>query len=467
MITISKKEYESLKEENFQLRKQLSKALSVIEILHSEIKDLRIEIELLKNGRKSDTSSTPSSQDYGRSNKFNLRKKTGKKSGGQYGHKGSTLKMNEEPDEIQKYIPKYCKQCGEEFHSESVFRLNERKQEIIIPPIKPKVIEYQSFSCTCDKCGTQTTSDLPAHLRANIQYGKNIQSLITYLSVYQYMPSNRIKGFLRDIMGFTLSEGTIYNIIKSMSGKAKPAYETIKEKIATSKVVGGDETGIRVNGNKAWFWVFQNTSYTFIKAAYTRGYQNIVETFVNGLPMSIYVTDSLAAQLKTKTLAKQLCLAHLMRELKNFEQTFKSKWATRLKSVFKEAISYKRQMTKDDYGGVNPKVEEFENRLSELLNVDYRNQHRKLRAFIKRLIKHRDSLLTFLYHVEVPPDNNGSERAIRNAKVKMKISNQFKTIDFANHYAVIRSVIDTSLKNSQNVFDMLLCLANQNLMAAE
>lgn len=445
----------------------MSEALSVIDELRSVIKDLRIEIELLKNGRKSDTSSTPSSQDYGRSNKFNFREKSGKKDGGQYGHKGSTLKMSEEPDEIQKYIPKYCKQCGEEFHSESIFKLNERKQEIVIPPIKPKVIEHQSFSCTCDKCGTQTTSDLPAHLRANIQYGKNIQSLITYLSVYQYMPSDRIKGFLRDIMGLSLSEGTIYNIIKSMSIKATPAYEAIKEKVATSKVVGGDETGIKINGDKAWFWVFQNTYYTFIKAAYSRGYQNIVETFANGFPMSIYVTDSLAAQLKTKTLAKQLCLAHLMRELKNFEQTFKNEWATRLKRVFKDAVSYKRQMTIDDYGGANPKVEEFENRLSELLKVDYSNQHRKLRTFIKRLIKHRDSLLTFLYHLEVPPDNNGSERAIRNAKVKMKISNQFKTIDFANHYAVIRSVIDTSLKNSQNVFDTLSCLANQNLIAAE
>ena len=173
------------------------------------------------------------------------------------------------------------------------------------------------------------------------------------------------------------------------------------------------------------------------------------------------------SQLKTKTLAKQLCLAHLMRELKNFEQTFKSEWATRLKQVFKEAIEYKKQMAMDDYGGANPKVKEFENRLSELLKVDYSKEHRKLRAFIKRLIKNRDSLLTFLYHLEVPPDNNGSERAIRNAKVKMKISNQFKTIDFANHYAVIRSVIDTSLKNSQNVFDTLSCLANQNLIAAE
>ena len=132
-----------------------------------------------------------------------------------------------------------------------------------------------------------------------------------------------------------------------------------------------------------------------------------------------------------------------------------------------DLIEYKRQMTMDDYGGENQKVKEFERQLSELLEIDYSRKHRRLRAFIKRLIKNRNSLLTFLYHLEVPPDNNGSERAIRNAKVKMKISNQFKTIDFANHYAVLRSVIDTSLKNSQNVFEALTCLANQELIAAE
>jgi len=442
------------------LREQLSIAMSII-------KELRIEIELLKNGRNSDTSSTPSSQDYGRSNKFNSRQKSHRKSGGQKGHKGSTLKMSENPDEIQKHIPKYCQQCGEEFKDDSVFKLHERKQEIVIPPIIPKYIEHQSFVCTCSKCSAQTTSELPPYLKANIQYGKNIQSLITYLSVYQYIPSNRIKSYLKDIMNIPISEGTIYNIIESMSKKAMPVYEIIKERVATSKVVGGDETGIKINGNKAWFWVFQNPLYTFIKSAYSRSHQIIIETFPNGFPMSVYVSDSLAAQLKTKTKAKQLCLAHLMRELKNFEKTFNSTWASKLKQVLKDAIYYERQMVLDDYGGTNPKVEKFEIQLSELLDIDYSNKHKKLRAFIKRLIKNRDSILTFLHHVEVPPDNNGSERAIRNAKVKMKISNQFKSFDFANHYAVIRSVIDTTIKNSQNVFKALSCLADQKLIGAE
>lgn len=52
-------------------------------------------------------------------------------------------------------------------------------------------------------------------------------------------------------------------------------------------------------------------------------------------------------------------------------------------------------------------------------------------------------------------------------KVKMKISNQFKSFDFANHYAVIRSVIDSTIKNSKNVFDALSALADQKVIAAE
>ena len=216
------------------------------------IKDLQIEIQFLKNSRKSDTSSTLSSQDYSRGNKYNLREKTNKKSWGQIGHKESSLKMVEKPDEIQKHIPKYCKQCGGEFSADPVFKLHQRKQDIVIPPIKARFIEHQSYRCTYSKCNTQTTTDLPSHLKANIQ------ALITYLSVYQYIPSNRIKGYLKGIMGIPVSEGTIYDIIVSMSNKTTLVCGIIKKKIAESKIVGGDESGVGINGSKAWFCFFQN-----------------------------------------------------------------------------------------------------------------------------------------------------------------------------------------------------------------
>ncbi len=38
-------------------------------------------------------------------------------------------------------------------------------------------------------------------LPARSRFGKDIQALITYLSVYQSLPSNRIKSYLKDVMG--------------------------------------------------------------------------------------------------------------------------------------------------------------------------------------------------------------------------------------------------------------------------
>ncbi len=74
------------------------------------------------------------------------------------------------------------------------------------------------------------------------------------------------------------------------------------------------------------------------------------------------------------------------------------------------------------------------------------------------MIKNRNHIFTFLYNLEVPPDNNASERAIRNIKVKQKVSGQFKTGQ--NSFAIIRSVIDTIQKRELNVLQNLQLIAN-------
>ena len=104
----------------------------------------------MRNGRNSNTSSTPPSQDIGRSNKKNSREKSFRKNGGQEGHEGTTLLMKEKPDEVIQYMPNYCKQCGKALVlGEST--LVSRKQEVVLPPIVPRYIEHQSYSCKCKK----------------------------------------------------------------------------------------------------------------------------------------------------------------------------------------------------------------------------------------------------------------------------------------------------------------------------
>ena len=65
-----------------------------------------------------------------------------------------------------------------------------------------------------------------------------------------------------------------------------------------------------------------------------------------------------------------------------------------------------------------------------------------------------------IHYNNVPPDNNGSERAIRTIKVKQKVSGGFRSFEGADGFAVIRSVIDTTIKSKNDVFHALKLIAN-------
>ena len=322
-ITIPLSEYLALKQMILELQEQ--------------IKVLRQEIELLKNGHNSKTSSTPPAHDIGRSNKKNLRVPSTRKPGGQAGHEGSTLEMREKPDKIVEYRPDYCNACGEMLESQAA-TLVMRKQVIVIPPIVPQCIEHQSYSCQCKKCGHETLSELPAYLQGNIQYGTDVNSLVGYFSVRHYLPYNRIAEMMRNVFNINLSEGTVGNMLKSLAQKALPAHEQIKQGVLVSPVVGGDETGVKIKGDKGWLFTFQTTSLTYLAVSLNRGFDTIQSLFKNGFPISVYVTDCLAAQLKTFAKAHQICMAHLLRELNNFTDALGCQWSMKMKQLIKEAI---------------------------------------------------------------------------------------------------------------------------------
>jgi hypothetical protein len=134
-----------------------------------------------------------------------------------------------------------------------------------------------------------------------------------------------------------------------------------------------------------------------------------------------------------------------------------------MKNLFLRALELKKRMTGDDYKTAPAEVAELEGELDGLPKADTTGFHRKKKAFINRLTRYKDSVFTFLHHKNVPPDNNASERAIRNVKVKTKISGQFRNPEGkgAERFAKIRSIIDTAIKGERNVFfaldDLVKC----------
>ncbi len=228
---------------------------------------------------------------------------------------------------------------------------------------------------------------MPAQLTAPIQYGGNVGALVSYLSVFQYIPCHRMTILLKDLFKLPISEGSIDNLLERTAQNALPVYNIIQQKIQQSAVVGSDETGASYGGKKGWFHTWQTIGLTFIVASLNRGYKTIEQYFKDGFPLSVYVSDCRAAQLKVKALLHQICTAHLLLELHNFEDALSCNWSRTMKQLLLYAIALKKQLVSQDYLLPPPTVIQIEDRLTHLLQHDHSNSHKKIKAFAKRLIK--------------------------------------------------------------------------------
>jgi len=331
-----------------------------------------------------------------------------------------------------------------------------KRQVIEFPPIRPIYEEYRQHSCDCPGCGNTQIAGYPENVKAPIQYGKSIETHIAYFSVYQYVPYHRLKQLLFHTFGLSISEGSIQNILKRATKKATVVYDHIHQILQDAYYVGSDETGAKANGEKWWIWVWQNLLNTYLVASKNRGGATIEEHFSHGFSNATLGTDRLAAQLKTKAKNHQLCFPHLTRDLVYLIALEKNAWATQFKELLKTALTlrYKAEQRTKAFQKDQKEVWVLENRLNRLLaRPIIKKEFPETARFQRSMIKCRNYLFPFLYDLAIPPDNNGSERAVRNVKVKQKISGQFKTGQHG--FCVIRSVIDTFLKRKLDVFTYL------------
>ena len=426
----------------------------VITILLERISSLEERLAKYEHPKNSRNSSIPPSHDYTRPQKTqSLREPSGKKPGGQIGHEGTTLQMTNKPDEIIEHIPQYCTCCGYDLSQVSA-ELVERRQQIELPPIVPRYVEHQCFQKKCP-CGNTIIGSFPEGVTPGISYGASVHRLMAYFSVRHYLPYDRLKEIFTTVFGLPISAGTLVEGLNRVAEKAKPAYELIRKKAIRSKSNGGDETGMIIDGQKGWFWTIQGKLFTFIIASLNRGAQTLSEHFPDGFSFTVLVHDCWKCYFKVAALAHQICLAHLLREFNHIHECYKLKWATDFKQLLVETIAFKKTLMPEDYHKTIPQRTEYEERLSALLEQTISPKHTIAVSLQKRLIKYRPHILTFLYYHEVPPDNNASERAIRNVKVKQKVSGQFRSFAGAENFAILRSIIDTAIKNNINPLNTL------------
>ena len=368
--------------------------LKKVEDLTKEVGYLRKRLSKYENPKNSRNSSMPPSSDVNRPKKNqSLRRSSGKKPGGQPGHKGNTLKMAATPDLVVELSSEYCKNCGASLETMPIVKKQSR-QTIDIAPIKVICTEYRSLIKECP-CGCRSETDFPSGVNASVSYGENIESLVGYFHARQYLPFARMKEVFNDVFHIDISESGVHCLLNRFAEKTSPLYQMIKQRIQNSKVVGSDETGVKVNGNKHWFWAWQTPKLTYIAHSDNRASATIEGHFPQGFSQSTLVHDGWRPQLNTKAKNHQSCLPHLLRHLNYLNGKYKNvAWGIDFQNLLYKALQIKNKYGEKDKVFTVKRVEVVQ-QLEHLLSKPPNKKHKELHTFYKRMCRERQHLFTF------------------------------------------------------------------------
>lgn len=446
--------------------------VSLIEMLINKINEHEEEIAKLKaqNAKDSHNSSKPPSSDINRPIPRNLRKRSGRSSGGQPGHKGHTLKQVENPDHtITHHLKGKC-QCGRNL-AKGKLRGYEKRQIIDIPPIEIEVTEHQAETRECD-CGMCHTAQFPDGVEAVVQYGKRIRAIMLYLSSYQLVPQKRVIEAMSDLFGISLSQGTLNNILQKGYERLSETEDAIKEAIRAASVIHCDETGMYVKGKRWWEHSCSTDLFTYYYCHKGRG----IEAMEDGGILPGYrgraIHDAWSSYFNFD-MFNGLCNAHHLRELIFIKEHCKQVWAQEMIDhlcYIKKRVHHAKACAKTHLSGST--LHRYMKRYKEIISSGYcanpppepvcntKKRGRKKQSpalnLLGRLNKYAEETLAFMYDFTVPFDNNLSERDLRMTKVKQKISGCFRSSKGADIFCRFRSYISTVRKHGKNVFDYLI-----------
>jgi transposase len=424
----------------------------------------RLEDQLAKNSRNSGKPPSSDGYDQGAPRPKSLRKRSRRKSGGQRGHPGETLKAVEKPDWIEVHRVQACQYCGQSLKRRKAIG-QEKRQVFDLPKVQMKVTEHRAEIKTCSGCGKETRAAFPREVSKAVQYGPEIKAQMVYLNTEQHLPLERTCDLLEEFYNHRLSEGTIVTACAEAAQKVAQSNQAVKEHLVAQEGVGHfDETGMVVNGVLHWLHTASTSRLTYYATHPRRGSAALTE--INILPrfQGRAVHDDLAAYFQYEV-AHALCNAHHLRALLFLLERYPQKWVQDLIDLLSkikakvEALKRKAK-TALSVRQANAFSQAYEELVKKGLRANPpskknrrkpgqrgRLQQSPARNLLVRLRDHKEAVLAFMYDFKVPFDNNQAERDLRMMKVKQKVSGGFRSISGAQNFCALRGYLSTARKN--------------------
>ena len=253
-------------------REELIALIGALRAENAALKARIAELERRLGLNSSNSGKPPSSDGLNKAVRVNsLRERSGKKPGGQKGHKGETLRQVTDPNEVVDHYPSACSMCGASLDPETSVGHSARQVFDLPEPAPLVVTEHRAHDCQCAVCGAKTRAPFPDGVNAPVQYGARIAAFVVYLLHYQLLPEDRLVELMADLFGVKLAAATIARMSRTCAERLRGFAETLRDLVAGAPVKHMDETGFRIGGKTQWLHVASTALLTFYRVCAKRG----------------------------------------------------------------------------------------------------------------------------------------------------------------------------------------------------
>ena len=368
-------------------------------------------------------------------------KKRRKKPGCKPGHPGHHRRPPPKIDARKSHRAKCCPDCSGRLCRCAETR--RRYTEDIPANLQPVVTEHTIHRDWCPRCQKRVEPRVPDALPGS-SIGNRVLTMSAWLHYGLGNTLSQIVEVFNHHLHFPLTGGGLLQQWYRLQEILFPWYEQIQQEALDSAVLHADETGWRVNGRGHWLWCFTTPRLTYYLIDRQRG-RPVLARFFRREFVGTLVTDFWGAYNAVACGSRQTCLPHLLRDLEHVEK-YKHpgpswrQFAKKLRRLLGDAMRLKRyvDLPAESFASRRSRLH---GRLDELIAAPWNDK--QARRLIKRLRRHRDHLLTFLDHADVPYDNNAGERAIRPAVIIRKNSYCNRSQRGADTQAVLMSIYRT------------------------
>jgi transposase len=416
------------------------------------IKRLERRVDELERrlGMTPQNSSLPPSSQHPHAKPAPKPKPSGKKTGGQPGHKKyqRALVPPERVDHTEVLKPDRCRRCGQRLRGSDPDPLRHQVWEL--PVIRPIITEYQRHRLMC-ACGTSTCAELPPDVPTG-QSGPRLVALVTLLMAHFRQSKRRVSLFCESVLNIPCSPGLVVKLQDIGAQAVAPCYNELAVALPQSEAVNVDETGTKQGPHKGWIWVAVTATYTLFKIRLTRSAQVVRELLGETFSGAI-TTDRYGGYNEYER--RQVCWAHLLRDFQALIDAGGAgkRIGVRLMEVAQELFRHWHRVRDGTITRrtMRRNIRRLQYPLWEALEDGQRCRHAPTSALCGDLFDRFDQLWLFLEHPGVEPTNNAAERALRHAVIWRKLSFGTKSDGGSRFVERLLSVIETCRQQDRAV----------------